>query len=288
MWSKEQYDAKQAERARKRNESVRKPFWWLAQTDPVARFTAYLAVFTFALVLISGWQWWEIHSGSADTRALAIAAGKQADAMTVQNAIIKDELRYIEERTRGVIKVNVVPISWKWDEGRKKFTLTYVPELKNVGNDIAKDIKVEGRIIPNETKSRVEDDEICHMLADRYKKEEPGYLGFVLYPGESYPGNGQPIGHWSTDFIESEIARSKSKIIGNPGNTFFATLIGCATYRSGISEEIKETGFIYEIVGSHPPDPIPYALREGADLAPPNLVLRVCLRMALSERCGAG
>ncbi len=57
MWTNEQYEAKKAERARKRQEDSKKPWWWLKQTDPVARFTLYLAIFTFVLICISVAQW---------------------------------------------------------------------------------------------------------------------------------------------------------------------------------------------------------------------------------------
>jgi hypothetical protein len=39
----------------------KKPWWWLGQTDSVARFTAYLACFTAALVAVAVLQWWTIN-----------------------------------------------------------------------------------------------------------------------------------------------------------------------------------------------------------------------------------
>jgi methyl-accepting chemotaxis protein len=52
--------------------------------DKAARVTAtatlWIALFTLVLAILSGLTWWEIHTGSADTKALAEAAKKQADS----------------------------------------------------------------------------------------------------------------------------------------------------------------------------------------------------------------
>jgi len=48
-------------------------------TWKIAILTGVLAVIAFVSAIVSGFQWWEIHSGSTDTHSLAIAAKTQAE-----------------------------------------------------------------------------------------------------------------------------------------------------------------------------------------------------------------
>jgi hypothetical protein len=56
----DEYKARQAERERQEKERLPMPWWWLRQREPVARFTAYLAVFTVSLVVVGVLQWLSI------------------------------------------------------------------------------------------------------------------------------------------------------------------------------------------------------------------------------------
>jgi len=53
----EKYKARQAERERQQQERMPKPRWWLGQREPIARFTAYVVVFTAGLVAVGVLQW---------------------------------------------------------------------------------------------------------------------------------------------------------------------------------------------------------------------------------------
>jgi hypothetical protein len=58
---------------------------WLAQaSEPVSIYTLVLAVFTVILAVVSIKTLREIHEGGKDTHDLAVAAGKQADALVIQ------------------------------------------------------------------------------------------------------------------------------------------------------------------------------------------------------------
>jgi hypothetical protein len=95
------YQAKRAERERRRQELLIERWWWLKQREPVARFTLYIAAFTVVLAAVSLLQWCELRSSggqtdrliglyekqfkqlkkqTSDTHVLAIAARKQASA----------------------------------------------------------------------------------------------------------------------------------------------------------------------------------------------------------------
>jgi hypothetical protein len=70
---------------------------WLGQRDPVARFTAWLMIFTLGLV-ISGLLTWcsiqgqltEMKRAGGDTHDLAVAATKQADNASTANELEKN------------------------------------------------------------------------------------------------------------------------------------------------------------------------------------------------------
>jgi hypothetical protein len=46
-----QYEAKKAADARRAQENQPQPWWWLGQGDPIARFTKWLVIYTFGLVI---------------------------------------------------------------------------------------------------------------------------------------------------------------------------------------------------------------------------------------------
>jgi hypothetical protein len=78
---REEYKARQAERERKEQERLPKPWWWIGQRDPVARFTLYLGTFTLCLVAVGLLQWCsirgqlaEMKSSGIDTHNLAVVA----------------------------------------------------------------------------------------------------------------------------------------------------------------------------------------------------------------------
>jgi hypothetical protein len=71
-WTKEKYEAKEAERRKKIENGIkRRPrCWHLRQTDPIAGFTAWLAIFTGVLVFIAGLQWNEMRGSGNDFEAV--------------------------------------------------------------------------------------------------------------------------------------------------------------------------------------------------------------------------
>jgi hypothetical protein len=54
---REEYKARKAERDRQQEERAPKPWHWLGQRDPVARFTLYVGLFTLSLVVVGLLQW---------------------------------------------------------------------------------------------------------------------------------------------------------------------------------------------------------------------------------------
>jgi hypothetical protein len=54
---REEYKARQAERERREQERAPKPWYWLGQRDPVARFTLYVGLLTGGLIIVGVLQW---------------------------------------------------------------------------------------------------------------------------------------------------------------------------------------------------------------------------------------
>ena len=69
----------------------------LAQsTNTIKTFTGVLAAVGFASAVVSGFQWWEIHSGGVDTHELAESTKKLAEAAKSQAAAAKDQVTAIQ------------------------------------------------------------------------------------------------------------------------------------------------------------------------------------------------
>jgi hypothetical protein len=62
-------------------------------------FTGIIAAWTVIYSVFAGLQWWEIHSGSSDTHALAVAAKTQAEQSQAQTTKMKESL----EKTDNLI-----------------------------------------------------------------------------------------------------------------------------------------------------------------------------------------
>jgi hypothetical protein len=76
-------------------------------TRNITRLTGVLAVIAFVSAIVSGFQWWEIHSGSADTKALADAAKAQAAATVGQLGVMQSQLGEMKssgEQTNKIIE----------------------------------------------------------------------------------------------------------------------------------------------------------------------------------------
>jgi hypothetical protein len=83
MGAREQYEAKKAEAQKKKDECRPIPLWWLGQRDPIARFTLYVAAFTFALFGVGVLQY-KILKQADDTSRLRDRAFASVDGLEVR------------------------------------------------------------------------------------------------------------------------------------------------------------------------------------------------------------
>ncbi|MGD1096774.1 MAG: hypothetical protein ABSB35_32875 [Bryobacteraceae bacterium] len=81
--------------------------------DRTATATVWIAIFTIILALVSGFTLYEVIEGGTDTHALAVAAGKQAEAATTANRawiVVKGtSFGYIKDKT-GVDRASSIVV----------------------------------------------------------------------------------------------------------------------------------------------------------------------------------
>jgi hypothetical protein len=65
-----------------------------------------IAVFTIVLGIVATMQWWEMHSGSRDTHALAVAARQQATAATAQSKAAAAQTRFASKEVDALARQN--------------------------------------------------------------------------------------------------------------------------------------------------------------------------------------
>jgi hypothetical protein len=82
------YATRKAERAHNEKEHAPMPWWWLRQRDPIARFTAYLVLFTFCLVFVGILQWVSIRGQLHEMKAQRLLTMAQISANLKQERTI--------------------------------------------------------------------------------------------------------------------------------------------------------------------------------------------------------
>jgi hypothetical protein len=231
LWSREQYENKEAERARRRQEAKKKPWYWLGLNDPVARSTAYLAVFTVGLILVSVAQWYVLHG---------------------QQVIMQGQLNAMEADQRPWIKIDVFPGALQVVLGPTDDNgpwLMFHPHFKmtNIGKSPAFNARsfVQGFIVgENHSDPLSEQKLMCEKIRSE-KVDNDWAKGTVLFPGDyitEYMGGGasQAVG-----FVGKNALRYMKNINGKMSFSFY--IVGCVDYAYGTELKRHQTGFVYEI-----------------------------------------
>ena len=73
--------ARNAERQRRIQERMPKPWWWFKQRDPVARFTLYVGIFTLCLVIVGILQWCSVRGQLGEMKTASSLMQSQLDEM---------------------------------------------------------------------------------------------------------------------------------------------------------------------------------------------------------------
>ena len=215
------------------------------------------------------------------TMILAGVALLQWRTLEKTDQTLRDQVETSASQQRAWIKLNVIPRSLKFELNSGDATFQYYFKLENVGQSVAKLIRVEAKIITISHKKNPLIDLIpsqrafCEEgIANRATENmDKNDEGFVLFPGEYYPTTeGDFGGSGNTkkvDIIDSEPYENGKSM----GPFFTPYLIGCVTYKLNLGEKRHETGFIYEIVRTDSSNGrrIPMGIKIGSDIEPPDL-----------------
>jgi hypothetical protein len=216
----------------------------------------------FITCLFISLQWREMRSGSADTSALAVAAGKQADAskaiadLTAKQFTASQQLIESQRASISVALASVLhPVTFH--DGTLSFAFSV--SMTNNGRLPANKVKVRytsyfsqwGDRIFSEPMERQR--EFCnqpnisrdpHVALRGLTTED----ALTIIPGETKP--------WQINFAVGPPA--DSDIIqwppGQPNQTkrVYPIVVGCVDYQSGVMTEPHQTGFIFEIKRGDP------------------------------------
>ena len=249
---KKSVSSKEYERVRKRQEKVNYPWEWLSYPEPVARFTAWIAVFTFCLLLASFAQWRAIRG--------------QLDAMQADQ--------------RAWLKISASPVSISFDRASGSAITQYRLRIENVGKSVAIGAHIEAKAIvlpssanPLQNLMPAQEYFCAESISNKATEyRERNNEGVILFPGEHYPPDNMQFGG-NTTISGKEIRNSFPIVEGRELDFFTEYLIGCVTYRLNLTNERHQTGFIYTIIRTDATKSpgVPLMLKPGGDLVPPDL-----------------
>jgi hypothetical protein len=170
--------SRKAERERKVQERMPKPWWWFKQHDPVARFTLYVGIFTLCLVIVGVLQWCSIRG--------------QLDEMGNASKLMHGQLDEMVAQQRPWISVNldiVKPIRFSEWSGQKSIFIPLHFTLKNFGLSPATNIQTWTHVWPHPGNANVDRDrlnswqeEAC--LSAEKSAIESKNVGVTVFPTE--------------------------------------------------------------------------------------------------------
>ncbi|MGO9135661.1 MAG: hypothetical protein ACLP8A_16640 [Methylovirgula sp.] len=223
-------------------------------TISLRNFTVALVVIAIISAVVSALQWWEIHSGSSDTHALAEAAQKQADTAARQIIVMQGQWDVMRVERRAWITNEGLKGHGDFVFGGLDGFEPVIPISINIavtGESPAQDVIGRSLIIP--TRTGIDLIKIqrnyCNKVAKiKITKLEPFFNGGYVFQRTIGPGHQQDI----TVIVEgdgNEFAKiySLNSKFGS-GGYIDPVAIGCVIYRIA-DGSTHWTGFIYDITG---------------------------------------
>jgi hypothetical protein len=159
IWTKQKYEACKANSKRYAEKGFGGP-WWFRQTDPIARFTGWVALFTLVLAGVAGLQTCVLSNQLTEMRA------EQRPWISLVGSVATDLLYDKDGPLKGLPRL-VLAIT-----------------IKNIGHLPAQHVYSLGHLIPwidadGPVRKR---DALCRQLKDR--KLTPETTGFTLLPND--------------------------------------------------------------------------------------------------------
>jgi hypothetical protein len=197
-------------------------------TRSIAWLTVAIVVVSLVSAVVSGFQWWEIHSGSADTKKLADAAKTQADAAVGQLGVIQDQLNVMKIDQRPWIGTPKIEPTVTGIPKKYTFNLSF----KNVGKTPTTGFYIGAQTIDGAL-SKSEAFRICDKGRAFAKSNPEDFGAFTAIPGTDFAIGDAP-GYIDVSFTRSELQEKK---ISHP------YIVGCVIYKSRFDQEFHQTIF---------------------------------------------
>jgi hypothetical protein len=199
-------------------------------TGVIAVLTGVLAIMALISAIITGFQWYELHSGSVDTHALAIAAESQAKA-------VADQARLTQQQLRAWAFVSDLRI---FDSIRYEKTgyahATVEIEVKNTGHLPAFNAFTRAALID----ATITDDTPEHQ-AELLCYDEPGAPIFKSGEMTVFPGEKQFF------LIGADLTKAESALLKQNPIEIWPVIVGCVKYSIVPGGDIHRSGFAYNI-----------------------------------------
>jgi hypothetical protein len=215
-------------------------------------FTCVIALSTFAYTIFAGWQLYEIHSGSEDTHALAVASQRQAraalaqvQAVLSQTQIQTKSLEY-SERPWLTAKASVAGPLIIDEYGNVFMWISF--RFTNVGHSPAYHVWYEAGMAAFTGDAHLEpvavQSQVCSGAINGDKRRNT-FSGWTIFPNQSKESIAG-IRIRANDIPHAVIRRSY------PAGLLVPAAVGCVDYQFGFEAGHHQTGFVYEIFADRP------------------------------------